>query len=172
MLEQRWLAIADLTDPTFLSGDEPPRPVIRFVAGEIPKVVDEAEEALLRANLGLYQRGAFIVRPGRVLVTVSDGREVAAQRALEVGDYAVAEAMTQAAAWEKYDARSDSWVPIDAPAKVAATYRERVGRWRLPVLAGVITAPTLRPDGTLLSASGYDAASGLLLDPCGVVLPP
>jgi hypothetical protein len=171
MLDQGWLGIADLTDRAFLSGDQPPRPLIRFVAGEIPGVVDEAEQALLQARLDLYQRGAFIVRPGRVLVTVSNGREVSAQRAIEVGDHAIAEAMTQAAAWERFDARADRWVPIDAPPKVAATYRERAGRWRLPVLAGIITAPTLRPDGTLLSATGYDAASGLLLDPCGVVFP-
>jgi hypothetical protein len=59
----------------------------------------------------------------------------------------------------------------DAP-KVAATYRERVGRWQLPVLAGIITAPTLRQDGSVLSEPGYDPASGLLLDPCGVAFPP
>ena len=58
--------------------------------------------------------------------------------------------MTEAASWEKYDGRSGRWVQTDAPARIAATYRERVGRWRLPVLTGIIDAPTLRRDGTLL----------------------
>ena len=30
-------------------------------------------------------------------------------------------------------------------------------------LRGVITAPTLRPDGSLLDGPGYDSATGLLL---------
>jgi putative DNA primase/helicase len=46
-----------------------------------------------------------------------------------------------------------------------------VGRWRLPVLAGLINAPTLRTDGSILSASGYDEATGLLLDPDGGCFP-
>jgi hypothetical protein len=164
MLEQKWLKVADLNDPKFLSGDAPVRPLIRFIAGELPEVLDQAEQALLQADLGLYQRGTLIVRPGQVLVTVSEQRVVSAQSILEVGDHAMVEMMTRAAAWERYDARSKEWVPIDAPMKVAATYGQRVGRWRLPVLAGLINAPTLRADGSVLAAPGYDRATGLLLD--------
>jgi hypothetical protein len=37
--------------------------------------------------------------------------------------------------------------------------------WReLPTLAGIIEAPTARPDGSLLTRSGYDKATGLLFD--------
>jgi hypothetical protein len=171
MLRQGWLTSADLTDPDFLLGSEPVKPVIRMAGGEIVDIVDRGEAALLAAGLDLYQRGSFIVRPGRVLVTVSDGREVSGQRAIEVQDHALAEAMTQAATWEKFDARGDRWVQIDAPAKVAATYLQRVGRWKLPVLAGIINAPTLRPDGSLLCTSGYDPVTGLLFDPCGTNFP-
>jgi putative DNA primase/helicase len=37
------------------------------------------------------------------------------------------------------------------------------GEWQFPPLSGVIGTPTLRPDGTLLTAEGYDAATGLFL---------
>ncbi|WP_424140281.1 hypothetical protein [Roseomonas chloroacetimidivorans] len=184
MLEEGWLSAADLTDPDFMSGrseDEAPRPgpapgiaaapVIRYVAGQLPEIVDQAEDALLKADLGIYQRGAFIVRPGKVRVTVPRKGEVDALRVLEVGVHALVEAMTTAADWERYDGRSETWVPIDAPAKVAETYRQRAGRWRLPVLTGVINAPTLRPDGTILARSGYDPATGLLLDLRGSTFP-
>ncbi len=164
MLEQGWLKVADLTDARFLTGDAPSRPLIRFVAGALPEVVDQAEQALLRAKLGLYQRGAFVVRPGRVRVTVSEQQTVSTQRILEVEDHAMVEMMTQAAEWERFDGRSEAWVTMDAPLKVAMTYRQRVGRWRLPVLAGLIDAPTLRPDGSILATPGYDRATGLLLD--------
>jgi hypothetical protein len=106
MLEQDWLKVADLTDARFLSGDAPARPLIRFIAGELPKVVDQAEQALLRAKFGVYQRGTFIVRPGRVLVTISEHQTVSAQSILEVEDYAMVEMMTQAANWKRFDGRS------------------------------------------------------------------
>ena len=35
----------------------------------------------------------------------------------------------------------------------------------LPSLTGVIEAPTVRPDGSLLTTPGYDPATGLLFDP-------
>jgi hypothetical protein len=171
VLEQRWLRIADLTDRQFLAGDAPAKPLIRIAGGKIADVVDEAEAALLQADFSLYQRGAFIVRPGRVRVTVADGKEVSGQRAIEVRDHTLMEAMTLAATWEKFDGRSESWVQIDAPAKVAATYLQRVGHWKLPVLAGIINAPTLRPDGSLLRQPGYDTSTGLLFDPAGASFP-
>ncbi len=171
MLEQRWLLVADLTDPRFLAGPDEVRPTIRFIGGEISAIVDLAEAALTAAEFGIYQRGAFVVRPGEVSVSISRGKEVTAQRILELGDHALVEALTKAAEWEKYDGRSESWVRIDAPQKVAVTYKQRVGRWRLPVLTGLINAPTLREDGSVLCTPGYDAATGLLLELCGVEFP-
>ncbi|MEU6702563.1 bifunctional DNA primase/polymerase [Streptomyces wuyuanensis] len=37
--------------------------------------------------------------------------------------------------------------------------------WPLPKLNGIVTSPVVRPDGTLLQAPGYDAATGLYLAP-------
>ena len=51
---------------------------------------------------------------------------------------------------------------VDCPARIAATYLSRTGSWRLPVLAGIISAPIMREDGTVLSRPGYDADTGLL----------
>jgi hypothetical protein len=90
---------------------------------------------------------------------------------LEVRDRALVEAMTRAAEWLKFDKRSETWFAIDAPLPVAATYLQRVGRWRLPVLTGLINAPTLRPDGSILGEPGYDAATGLLLHTGGLTFP-
>src|SRR5262249_18061381 len=38
-------------------------PSIRIIAGELPRVVDEAERALLASGYELYQRGGLVVRP-------------------------------------------------------------------------------------------------------------
>ena len=171
MLEQGWLKVADLTDTRFLTGTAPNRPLIRFVGGGLPEVMDQVEQALQRSDLGLYQRGSFLVRPGVVMVNVPKRGIVTARRILEVEDHAMAEIMTQAADWKRFDARSQQWVSIDAPIKVATTYRQRVGHWKLPVLAGIINAPTLRPDGSILATPGYDPETGLLLDIGGTRFP-
>ena len=39
----------------------------------------------------------------------------------------------------------------------------RQGEWNFPVVTGIISAPTLREDGTLLATEGWDPASGLLV---------
>lgn len=153
------------------SGQGANRPTIRVVAGELPDAVDQAEKALLAADLGIYTRGSFIVRTAIVRIAVADNRHVVAQRIVEVGDHAMVEALTLAAGWEKYDGRAEDWVTINAPMNVVKAYRERVGRWRLPVLAGIVNAPTLRPDGTVLAQPGYDAATGLVLDTGGASFP-
>jgi hypothetical protein len=165
MIEQKWLSVRDLSDPAFQVGGRPPRPTVRYVAGTLPAVVDQAERALLQAGLGLYQRSTFIVRAGVVRATADEGGQADRRRIIPQGDRAVAEAMTQAAIWERFDRRSEEWVSIDAPLAVANTYLQRVGRWRLPVLTGLLNAPTLRADGSILSAPGYDTATGLLLAP-------
>jgi hypothetical protein len=171
MLEQGWLLIEDLRDPLFQPGAPPPKPTIRITAGEIGAVVDQAEDALLGADLGLYQRGPLLVRSGSVRVRTAGRHEVVARRIFEVGEHALVELMTRAAHWERYDGRTEDWVITDAPLRVAQTYRQRIGYWRLPVLTGLINGPTLRSDGSVLAQSGYDPATGLLLDTGGVRFP-
>lgn len=171
MLEQEWLRVADLTDEAFLSPPTSARPLIRYAPGTIVEVVDAAEQALVGANADIYQRGHFLVRPATVAVAIRNGQTVDAQHIVEVGDHALAEELSKAAQWEKTDQRSKGPVTIDAPLKVAITYKQRIGRWRVPTLMGVINAPTLRPDGSILEADGYDPATGLLLDTLGVAYP-
>src|SRR5262249_50857343 len=54
-------------------------------------------------------------------------------------------------------------LPIDVPTEVAPIIIASEGEWTFPVISGVITTPTLRPDGTILDEAGYDEATRLLL---------
>jgi len=65
----------------------------------------------------------------------------------------------------KYDARSKAWVKCDPPRQLATTLLASADHWTFPPIAGVISSPTLRPDGSLLSNAGYDAATQLYLAP-------
>lgn len=57
--------------------------------------------------------------------------------------------------------------PPDALVKQVLAYGERRD---LKKLQAVITAPTIRLDGTVLSAAGFDPDTGLFLDPAGQIL--
>jgi hypothetical protein len=80
--------------------------------------------------------------------------------------------MTQAAAWKRFDTRSEKWIAVDCPERIAKVYMARAGSWRVPPLLGIIEAPTLRSDGSILIAPGYDQETGLFFDPGGVDFSP
>ncbi len=147
------------------------QPEIRLEPGALTETVNAGEAALIAAKLDVYQRGPFIVRQGSMRIAVSGGREVSVSSIMRMGDWALTETMTAAAAWKRYDARSQKWVATDAPQNVVKAYRDRAGRWGLPVLAGIVNAPTLRADGSILAEPGYDEATCLLLDFRGVAFP-
>jgi hypothetical protein len=142
-----------------------PWPDIFVVPGELPRVVDEAETALLGLGREIYQRGGMIVRPVLTPVKTFHNRDTEAWRILEVPKSHLAETFTRAAQWFKYNGRKKKWVGIDAPGHVVETYQGRIGDWKLPVLAGIIGAPHLRRDGSLHDAPGYDPVTGLLYKP-------
>jgi putative DNA primase/helicase len=147
------------------------RPTIKIYAGFLHETVDKAEDALMQAKLGYYQRGSMVVRPAMVPVNVSGGRIVDVPRLVDVKAHHMAEAMTRAASWERFDKRAEEWQRTDCPHKIAETFLAREGQWRLPVLTGMIISPTLRPDGTILDLPGYDTETGLLFDPKGCRFP-
>lgn len=147
------------------------RQVIKIEAGEVEAAVDAGEAALVRSNRGLYQRGGQIVQLGTTPVITAQGRHITAQRLFEVQENALVEHLSSAARWEKWDDRRKSMARCSAPTWVAKTLMERKGRLRLPVITGVVAAPTLRADGSILETEGYDEATGLLLDFEGVKFP-
>jgi hypothetical protein len=155
-----------------ISTSNPGRPVIQVRAGDLPLIVNRAEEALIDSNAGLYQRGSMIVRPALTKMLGANDRETSGNRLVQVKLNHLTEVMTWLAQFERYDKRAEEWVSIDCPKKVAATYLERDGVWRLPILSGLINAPTLRPDGSILDQPGYDASTGLLYNPQSVEFPP
>lgn len=146
------------------------RPTITIQAGSIHEAVDAVEEVLM-ARGGLYQRGNQIVFMGEAPVITHDKEEVTAARIFERGEHALAEDITRAACLMKWDARASDYVVSDCPSRLVKTFQERTGRFRLPTLTAIINAPTLRPDGSLLSVPGYDKATGLFFDPRGVTFP-
>ena len=126
---------------------------IRVVAGEIHRVVDVAERELAQSRRH-YQRGGLIV----TVVTDPGTRETRIQ---DVAQPTLVRSLAGAAMWERYDARAQDWVRTDPPARHAAVLFDSTSYQHLPVLGGLARQPYLRPDGSLITAGGYDAATGM-----------
>lgn len=129
------------------------KPTIRIVAGEIHRVVDAAERELAQSRRH-YQRGGLIV----TVVTDPGTRETRIQ---DVSQPALVRSLAGAALWERYDARAQDWTRTDPPARHAGVLFDSTSYPHLPVLSGLARQPYLRPDGSLMTAAGYDAATGM-----------
>jgi putative DNA primase/helicase len=147
------------------------RPMVRVRGGGLPQVIDEAETHLLESDHELYQRGSLIVRPVQDFIPVTNARQIIGNRLVPVRQQHMRETFSRAADFQKFDRRANTWFSVDCPRDVAEAYLEREGKWRLSPLMRVISAPTLRPDGSVLEEPGYDEPTGLLYEPQGVAFP-
>ena len=147
--------------------------VIR-IRPDITAVVNDAEDAIAALTPGprLFQRArqlCFIARSVPAPKWLE--RPPDAPVILRADAAALRELAAQAAPWQKYDKRADAWEAALPPPWAIETLLAR-GIWRFPPLEGVITTPTLRPDGSLLSTPGYDPTTGLYLDSHASTYPP
>lgn len=146
--------------------DEPPdAPVIRVVAGELPRMVDEAEAVLIDTTADIFQRGSMLVMVGESIIKTKRG-DVKGPRMVPVSSPLLLEQLNRRARFEKYDGRKETWKAVNCPANVAETYLVRP-RWAVRALMGIVEAPTLHWNGTVLNTPGYDNDMGLILLPGG-----
>jgi hypothetical protein len=144
------------------------QPIIHLIDGELPRIIDEAEAALLAdiSRQQLYQRGELIVRPVRLKLRAADmhgnKRETSGWQLLQVTKPTMIETFTRVARFERWNDRSKDWMAKNCPDYVADTYLARAGRWKIPVLLRIVNAPFLRTDGSLCERPGYDVDSALL----------
>jgi putative DNA primase/helicase len=139
--------------------------ILRVVAGELPRLVEEAQEALLDGGLPIFQRGGALMFPVGEMVPASDGRMTVTARLAVVTRDLLLRWLAEAATFTRYNVRVKDWVIVDPPPQLAASILAGQDTWPFSRIAGVVTTPTLRPDGSLLIVPGYDAATGLFLVP-------
>jgi hypothetical protein len=143
------------------------KPTIQIVPGQLADNVAEAVEALagMRPPL-VFQRGQGLCRVAHRQETsevngctlpVGMACIVTLQRA------GLMWVLSQAAHWVRK--RKQDWVNTDPCPKVTASLLEAVGHWGdIPTLLGISETPILRPDGRIISTSGYDPVTGLWVD--------
>jgi len=126
----------------------PNKVLIRLADGEGAKVVSQEDKVIGKCG-DIFQ---LAEEPVRVVgnKTINVRPEWLQNRADEVIRF------------EKYSATAKGWVPKDCPRDVALKVLANRGAWSAPVLKGIILAPVMRPDGTLLGRPGYDKETGIL----------
>jgi hypothetical protein len=153
---------------------QPPiQPSIKIKSGEISRIVDEAEQALIKHGSQIYHRGGELVRPCRVgqlskkdeagAITRNDEAIVL----IPVNGTWIIEQMSRSAEWYKVSkAPGGKRVKriLDPKPIYALTLLARNGEWKFPALRGCIVTPTMTLDGRLIQKSGYDEDSKLLLN--------
>src|SRR5579863_8472489 len=138
-----------------------PRPEVHIVQGRRFEAIEEAEEHLIARDPGLFQRPDFVVCLAQRMLDLGAAGKVEGLRIVELKNEEMRLRFNRACDLLKFDKPTESWISVDCPKDFATAYLERIGRWRLPLLHAVVTAPTLRPDGSIIEQPGYDAASGI-----------
>lgn len=155
--------------PAVGEGDgEETRPVIRLLAGELSRVLDKLDAAFVEGDLAMYRQGGRLVRLVWEKILTAGGGQGDSLRLSTIGSAHLLERASLVARFEKWDGRIGDFVFCSCPEGVAESYIARDGDWKLPFILGVVTAPTLRPDGSVIFEAGYDKATGIVFNPLGV----
>jgi putative DNA primase/helicase len=145
--------------------------VIKIVAGDLMRLTETAEAALVASGAFVFQRGGAIVQPSLALVMAAAGTKTPSWQIDLVKSAALRANLDAAANYKRWDERKKIWRPANCPTEIAEILLS-IGRSNLRPLAGIITAPTLRHDGSVLETPGYDERTGLLFRPGDIEFPP
>lgn len=156
--------------PAKYSAPVPERPMIQIVPGKLSEMATTVEEHLIAAEVPFFTRGSKVVRPIVEDLADAEGRVTKSAAFVEVEATSLRDAMCANISWQRYVRREKEWVDADAPKEVAEIVLSRRGEWNFRPVSGVISTPTLRPDGSILSTPGYDEKTRLVLMG-GVTLP-
>jgi phage/plasmid primase-like uncharacterized protein len=146
-------------------GPRGPLPEIQVFSGQLARSVDDAEAALIRANCTVMTRSAKLVMPIWTSHKTADGKEteVVVLKAMTTANLAYV-LTKHAAIFVRYNEKSKKCLPIDPPEKMLTALLHK-SQYKIPQVVGVVTCPTLRPDGTILDHPGYDPVTRLWMHP-------
>ena len=142
----------------FAPGDQ--RAVIELYADRLHAAAEAAEDVLAATNR-VYRQDTNLVRFVFEREDTSRGRPTAVARIRPYGLALLQRELSQHLRCVKFN-KDGAPMPAGPPDRLMEMVLAEASP-KFAELAGVIEAPTLRPDGSLLADEGYDAATGLML---------
>ena len=154
----------------------PAKPRIIVEPGELSSVVEKAMNLLVEQEVEIFQRANKLIRPTIGKGVDSKERPVEFPILIEVDQAFMRMVLSRHINWFKPDARvKNGEIPgfrkVDAPDHIAKAIMSNAGNWPFRTIVGIISTPTLRHDGSVLSKQGYDSRTHLYLQ-SSVKLPP
>ncbi|ABE43850.1 hypothetical protein Bpro_1919 [Polaromonas sp. JS666] len=138
-------------DPVFDIKDD--RPIVHYRTGYIRKALADAERHLA-------QTGSYFQRSGAIVAVRTDPA-TGETGVHDLSQPALAHALNGVASWRRFNQAKGTWTMDDAPDRICNLLLKTGVYGHLPVLAGLVRQPYLRPDGSICVASGHDPATGL-----------
>jgi putative DNA primase/helicase len=114
----------------------------------------------------VYQRAGNIVRRGTAKGKAHTGETVVFDRITHHNPNSLRTVLAKAIVFEGWNEKKKKFVLRHPPKDYAGCLLDHPDK-NYPILHGLISAPTLRADGSILDVSGYDERSGLYFDPKG-----
>ena len=163
--------VIDLQDSynEYLSQKQSVENTVYLEPSMLPDNLDAVEKLLLKQQDNIYQRSGKLVHvikvsnsPNNKNILIKRSQDAVVIREIDQAFLTVY--LTKVGNFVMFDARSGRLKKIDCPERISR-YLIAKQEWNIPVLTGIINAPTLRFDGTVLDKPGYDSISGLLFFP-------
>jgi Domain of unknown function (DUF3854) len=148
------------------------RPMILVQGGQLPEHVDKALSLIAQSHkrLQLFERPGipdFVMIRANPVKENDEGQDIrrpaGAVTMRHVTCPMLEDKLTRIIDWRKHREVQGDDVPIDCPRRIAETVLSRAGDGELPELVGIIEAPIMRSDGSILNQPGYDPDTGLFL---------
>ena len=152
------------------------RKIMKLAGGGLHWITEKSQKLLFERNPeSLFERtGGILVRLVRTTEPTQKtgvSRPKNSLSIVRVSEPWLQAAMTSIIKYLKLDKRSGQWFPVDAPPLVAKVILDNEGNRPFHHLAGIVTAPTMRADGSILDRPGYDIDTGLMYAPSGAKFP-
>jgi hypothetical protein len=121
---------------------------LKVIQGELPRIICEIMHRMANEH-EIYERGGRLMRLADTeLVTVE---KAWLQTHLE-RTYTITSAIGS----------NNVWARRDCPEKIASRIMAARGDWKVPKVAGVVSFPVMRPDGSVIQKPGFDDSTSLL----------
>jgi putative DNA primase/helicase len=162
----------DQPEPPPAEPPDGPPPEIIIYAGERHRACDEGLKALYRLGAKFYNRSAELVRIASAPAKDSAGRPMTVPVIQAVPLAALGRALGQAANWYRLVPKPKRGrYRVDPPAPVVEMIASMSDEWHFPPLVGILKAPSMRPDCSIITEPGYDRVSGVYADFRGLKMP-